>query len=141
MPEQREESAEKIAEKVETEKAAENFYKKAPFTNKPLAPWGSEIWPAGRYSKIESQAKMNQFIDGHVKFHLNGITKQEQVPQEEREEVQEYNVQRRLRDFDKQDVDNYIIHMNKKRCFWDYSLNSLYHPIFKEGSNLFIKLC
>ena len=107
-------------EQVETE-TSDEFYKKSSYYTSPEAPWGV-TWPPGRFSKL-SAAKMKDFVEGHLKFYLKGITKQEEVPLEERVEVQEYNTARNLRNFDVNDCKQYIAYRAKQRVHLDNSLD------------------
>ena len=66
---------------------------------------------------------MKDFIEGHLKFFLKGITKQEEVPLEERVEVQEYNTARNLRNFDVNDCKSYINVRARERVQLDNSLD------------------
>ena len=101
--------------------ASSEFYKKTSYYETPEAPYGA-TWPPGRFSKL-SAGKMKDFIEGHLKFFLKGITKQEEVPLEERVEVQEYNTARNLRNFDVNDCRSYINVRARERVQLDNSLD------------------
>ena len=111
--------------------ASSEFYKKTSYYETPEAPYGA-TWPPGRFSKL-SAGKMKDFIEGHLKFFLKGITKQEEVPLEERVEVQEYNTARNLRNFDVNDCKSYIAVRARERVQLDNSLDRFDNLVFVEN--------
>ena len=57
---------------------------------------------------------------GQYKFFLKGLTKQADVPVDERSEIQEYNVARRLRGNQQAAVEEYIKYRGRERAQQDF---------------------
>ena len=88
----------------------------------PLPPYeDSRTYPKDIYSAI-SATKADQFTLGHIKFFTKGLYKQADVPPEEGSEIQEYNVARRLRANQIEQVQSYIMQRGYERRQRDFCI-------------------
>ena len=107
-------STEVISEEPLQELPPSDFYSFKSQADIPLPPFpDSRTYPKDVYSNISS-TKAQQFIMGQMKFFVKGLTKQADVPVDDRSEIQEYNVARRLRGNQLDEVQGYI-----KQRGWD----------------------
>ena len=99
-----------------------DFYCCQSQTDIPLPPFpDSRTYPKDVYSNISS-IKAQQFVLGHMKFFLKGLTKQADVPIDDRSEIQEYNVARRLRANQLEEVQRYIKERGWHRAQKDFCM-------------------
>ena len=108
------------SEVTSQELPSSDFYSFKSQVDIPLSPFpDARTYPKDVYSSI-SATKAQQFVMGQYKFFLKGLTKQADVPVDERSEIQEYNVARRLRGNQQAAVEEYIKYRGRERAQQDF---------------------
>ena len=114
-----------------------DFYSFKSQVDIPLPPFpDSRTYPKDVYSAISS-SKAQQFVMGQLKFFSKGLTKQADVPVEDRGEIQEYNVARRLRGNQLEDVQGYIKHRGRERAQQDFCIG-MASKIYQQALKIYI---